>query len=201
MADDVTVANLAMNLLGEDDQIRDLGDTGSHAARTMSAVWVPVRRALLRKGKYNFSIWRDELTAQAPTSPGYRSPAPFAARFPLADDCLRFIEIVEPLVIAESYVIEGGAILADTAGPVVARCAHDVVDVTMWDDLFVQAFATRLAFQVADRITGDRGRKADAWAAHRKALADAAGVDAQEDPPTATPDSNWVTARFGGWCS
>lgn len=198
MSDDVTVANLAMSLLGEEDQIRDLADTGSHAARSMNAVWVPVRRRLLRKGKYNFSIWGDELTAQASTSPGYRSPAPFSNRFPLASDCLRFIEIIEPLCIVDRYRNEGGAILADTAGPVIARCTHDIVDATLWDDLFVNVMATAIAFQCAHRITGDRGIKSDAWAAHRKAIADAGQVDAQEDPPIETPDSSWVTARYGG---
>lgn len=198
MSDDVTVANLAMSLLGEEDQIRDLADTGSHAARSINAVWVPVRRRLLRQGKYNFSIWRDELTAQAATSPGYRSPAPYSNRFPLAADNLRLLEIVQPSWIAEFYASEGGAILADTDGPVIARCVHDVVDATLWDDLFVNVMATGIAFQCADRITGDRGRKSDAWAAHRKAIADAGQVDAQEDPPIETPDSSWVTARYGG---
>jgi hypothetical protein len=122
VADYVTVANLALSKLGEDDQIRD-PDQDSHAARSVRAVWGSIRRATL----------------------------------------VVFI--------------------------------RDVVEVGNWDDLFVEAFAAHLAFQIADRITGDRGRKSDCWGEYRKRVKDAAGVDAKEDPPENAYESSWVTAR------
>lgn len=197
MADYVTVANLALSKLGEDDQLRD-PDQDSHAARSVRAVWDPMRRAVFRKGKFNCSMTRAELAAQAPASLGYRSPYPFANRFPVPADFLRLVEVLDPADVRESYKFERKAILADTAGPVFIRYVADIVEVGDWDDLFVQAFAARLAFQIADRITGDRGRKADCWAEYKAAIGDAAGVDAKEDPPEEAYDSSWVTARFGG---
>jgi hypothetical protein len=195
VADYVTVANLALSKLGEDDQLRD-PDQDSHAARSVRAVWDPIRRAVFRKGKFNCSMTRAELAAQSPTSLGYLSPYPFLNRFPVPSDLLRLVEVLDPPAVRERYKLERKAILADTDGPLFIRYAADIVDVGDWDDLFVQAFAARLAFQIADRITGDRGRKSDSWAEYKAAIADAGGVDAKEDPPEEPYDSSWVTTRF-----
>lgn len=195
MADYVTVANLALSKLGEDDQLRD-PDQDSHAARSVRAVWTPVRRAVLRKGNFNFAMARAELAAQAPTALGYRSPYPYTNRFPVPADFVRLVEVLDPAEIREHYNFERKAILANTDGPVFVRYVGDVEDVGDWDDLFVEAFAARLAYQIADRITGDRGRKADCWNEWRDAIGKAGGVDAKEDPPIDAYDSSWVTARF-----
>jgi hypothetical protein len=197
VADYVTVANLALSKLGEDDQLRD-PNQDSHAARSVAAVWDPIRRAVLRKGNFNFAMTRAQLAAQASSSLGYLDPYPFANRFPVPEDLVRLTEVLDPVDIRESYKFERRAILADTDGPVFIRYVADIVNVGDWDDLFVQAFAARLAFQIADRITGDRGRKSDCWAEYRATIADAGGVDAKEDPPEEAYDSSWVTARFAG---
>jgi hypothetical protein len=199
VADYVTVANLALSKLGEDDQIRD-PDQDSHAARSVRVVFEAIRRTTLRAGKFNFSLRREQLAAEAPTSPGYTTPFPYANRFPLPSDCLRAIDVYDPGgVLLERYNIEGGAILADSDGPLFVVFVRDVVEIGEWDDLFVGAFAAHLAFQIADRITGDRERKSDCWNEYRRRLKDAAGVDAKEDPPQEAYDSSWVTVRGAGW--
>jgi hypothetical protein len=194
VADYVTVANLALSKLGEDDQIRD-PDQDSHAARSVRAVWDAIRRSVIRTGKFNFTMTRAELAAQASSSPGYQSPYPYQSRFPVPADHIRLVEVLAPADVVECYKYERGAILANSLGPVFIRYCADIVDVGEWDDLFVEAFAARVAFQIADRITGDRARKADCWAEYRKAISDAAGVDAKEDPPEQPYESSWVTAR------
>lgn len=197
MADYVTVANLALSKLGEDDQIRD-PDQDSHAARSVRAVWDAIRRGVLRSGKFNFAMTRAELAAEASTSLGYRSPYPFANRFPVPSDCIRLVEVLAPATVRERYKYERKAVLADSDGPLFIRYVADVTEIGDWDDQFVEAFAARLAFQIADRITGDRARKADCWAEYRKAIKDAAGTDAKEDPPEEPYESSWVTARCAG---
>jgi hypothetical protein len=197
MSDYVTIANLSLSKIGEDDQIVD-PDQDSHAARSVAAVWNAVRRAVLREGKWNFAITRAELTAQnlamIPTPP---SPYPYANRFPVPADFIRLVEVLGPSTTVENYRYERKAVLADTEGPVYIRYVADVEETGEWDDLFVAAFSARLAFQIADRITGDRGRKADCWAEYRVAIKKASGVDAKEDPNEQAQDSSWVTARFG----
>lgn len=196
MSDYVTIANLAGSKIGADDQLRD-PDQDSTFGRSIRAVWDPVRKAVLRAGKFNFSLRRFELAAQNPLMiPAPPSAYPYANRFPLPAESLRLVEVIGPSSIVASYKNEGGAILANTDGPVFVLCVIDIVETALWDDLFAEAFACRLAFQVADRITGDRGRKADCWASYRQAISLAAGVDAKEDPPTEAEDSSWITARF-----
>ncbi|HEV2747614.1 MAG TPA: hypothetical protein VGW34_09990 [Allosphingosinicella sp.] len=196
MSDFVTIANLTLSKIGEEDQLRD-PDQDSHAARTIRAAWSPVRRAVLRGGKFNCSMTRAELSAQSPTSPGYSTPYPFRHRFPVPSDFLRLVEVIDPPGARAAYKFERGAVLADTAGPLFILYAADLVETALWDDLLVEAFSNLLGWTVCDRITGDRGRKADCWSAFRAAIAKAAGVDAKEDPPIETEDSSWITARYG----
>lgn len=191
MADYVTIANLALSKIGEDDQIRD-PDQDSHAARTVRAVWDQIRRAVLRAHPWNFALKRFECAARTGAV-----PHPWENAFPLPSDCVRLIEVLDPASVRDTYELEGRELLADTAGPVFIRYVSDITETALWDDLFVEAFACRLAFQIADRITGDRGRKDDCWQAYRFALREAKGTDARENPPIPFPDSSWVTARYG----
>lgn len=197
MADYVTTANLALAKVGEPWRITDPLEN-SHPARTIAGAWDIARRATLRGGKFNFSLRRFELAAQADTDPAWTTPYPYANRFPLPVESLRLVELLGPAEILEDYRIEGGAVLADSDGPVWVKCVVDITESGNWDDMFVEAFASRLAFEVADTLTGDRGRKIDNWSAFQRLIKDAAGVDAKEDPPEQPYDSSWVTARFGG---
>lgn len=190
MADWVTIANLALSLCGEDDQIRD-PDQDSHAARSVRAVWAEVRRDVIRDHPWNFAMTRAGLAAVDGVV-----TYPWDAAFPLPEDCLRFLEVLDPAGCRDTFANEGGRILADTAGPLYIRYVRDVEETGLWDALFVSAFAARLAFQIADRITGDRGRKSDAWGAYRAALAKAKGVDAKENPPVEGVESSWIEARY-----
>lgn len=190
MADYVSAANAALSLLGEDDQLRDPNED-SHAARSVRAVWDIVRKAVLRDHPWNFAIKRIDLAA-VPNVVTY----PRQSAFRRPDGFLRLLEVLDPACARDRFNNEGAYILADTAGPLWIRYVGDVPDPGNWDDLFVAAFAARLAFQIADRITGDRGRKADAWSTYEAALASAKGVDAKEDPPVVPEESDWVTARY-----
>jgi hypothetical protein len=195
VADYVTAANLALAKVGEPYRIVDpLEDT--LPARTLAAAWDTVRRATLRRGKFNFSLTRTDLAAQSPSDPGYQSPYPFANRFPVPVDFVRLVEVLDPASAVETYKFESQAVLADTVGPVFIRYVRDVIEIGDWDDLFVEAFAARLAFEIADVMTGDRGRRGDCWNEFVALTKHAAGVDAKEDPPIEPYDSSWVTARF-----
>jgi hypothetical protein len=197
VADRTSVSNLALGKMGESYRLTDYNED-SHPARTIRAVFDAVRKATLRRGKFNFSLKRFELTAQASTDPNYETPYPYANRFPLPAESLRMVEVLGPSEIVENYRIEGGAVLADTDGPVWVKCVVDKPEPGAWDELFVQAAAAGLAYEIADPLSGDRGRKSDCWAEFQKRTKDAGGVDAKEDPPEEPYDSSWVSARFGG---
>lgn len=190
MADYVTIANLALSLLGEDDQLRD-PDQDSPAARSIRAVWDQTRRSVLREHPWNFALARQALSAVEGVE-----TYPWESAFALPFDCLRLMEVVDPAACRDTYSVESGRILADTAEALRILYLRDVPETGQWEDLFVSAFAARLAFQVADRIAGGRGRKDDAWRTYRAALSSAKGVDAKENPPVVPDESDWINARY-----
>jgi hypothetical protein len=190
MADYVSIANLAASKLGEDDQLRSPEDD-THLGRTVAAVWDLVRQAALRDHSWNFAMKRAALPKSAAAA-----PFPWRSSFPLPADNLRLVEVLD-LQARSAYQIEGRAILCNSDGPVHIRYITDVAEPALWDQLFVEAFACRLAFQISDRITGDSNRKQAAWAEYQAALAQAKRVDARENPQVAWEAGSWETARLG----
>ncbi|WP_374651637.1 hypothetical protein [Rhizorhabdus sp.] len=190
MADRVSLSNRAMGLLGEDDQLIDpLDDT--KAARTIAAVWDQVRRDCLRQMVANFADETVELQQLAITA-----PPPWSAVFQLPTKMIRLIGIVEPDIAKGDYALNRHGLCTRVGGPIYARVIIDEVNCARWDDLFATAFVCRLAWQCAERITGDRQRKADAWAAWEEAAKVAGLVDAQENPASDPDIDPWEAARY-----
>lgn len=196
MADYVTIANLAASKLGEDDRLT-APDENTHLGRSVAAVWTEIRQAVLREHPWNFALKRWSLPSRVLDPAECIEPWTYAYRIP--DGMLRLHEIISPCLATEDWQREGRDILSDSEGPLVVRGVRDMPDTWQWDALFVEAFAFRLAFQIADRITGDRERKADAWAGWQQALRKAKSADGRENPPipASYEQSTWATARFG----
>jgi hypothetical protein len=196
MSDRVTISNQALSLLGEDDQMTD-PDEDTHAARTIRAVWDVVRKAVLRDGEFNFSVVRAALPSDASLTPDQLYP--YSYGFPLPDGWIRLCEILDPAPAIDDYEIEDGRIVANVSGPLRIRYVQDVPDTTKWDDAFANAYAHRLGYQIAERITGDRSRKSDLWSGYRFGMGKAIGTDAGENPPVVTMEDDWITVRWSGW--
>lgn len=193
MVDRVSVSNLVLSKLGDEDQLTD-PDDDRKPARAIKAVWDLVRDIVLRAHPWNFAIRQASLTAS--------DPAPefiYTHGFTLPSDFLRLDPTqMEPYHIRDAYQLEGGRLLANTPGPVQIRYVARIAEVGLWDPLFIEAFACRLAYQIADRITGDMARKAECWRAYQVSMSEAKGVDGRENPPEPPIDSSWVTARYQG---
>lgn len=190
MADFVTIANLAASMIGEDDQLSSPDDS-THLSRSVRAVWDLERRAALRDHSWNFAMRRAALAAQALAI----APDPWGYSYPLPADCVRLIEVLG--YARTDYQLEGRAVLADAAGPLKIRYIADITESALWDDLFVKAFACRLAHAITDRITGEPVRKDVAWRNYVLALREAKRVDARENPQVAFEPTGWETARLG----
>jgi hypothetical protein len=194
MVDRVSVSNLVLSKLGDEDQLTD-PDDDRKAARAIKAVWDIVRDIVLRAHPWNFAMRQASLTAA--------DPAPqfgYTHSFPLPEDFLRLDPtVMEPFSVRDAYQLEGSRrLLASTPGPVLIRYVARIEAVGDWDPLFIEAFACRLAYQICDRITGDMNRKAECWRAYTLSMGEAKGVDGRENPPEAPIDSSWVTARYDG---
>lgn len=191
MAAFVTIANLAASSLGEDDQLSS-PDDDTHLSRSVRAVWDVERRAAIRDHSWNFAMRRQALPAAVLSD---YSPDPYGFAYRVPADNLRLIEVLGHG--KRDYQREGDFILSNAAAPLRIRYLVDVVEPALWDDLFVKAFAMRVAWQIADRITGDTNRVQLAERKYQKALSDAKRVDARENPQVPFEPSGWEMARGG----
>jgi hypothetical protein len=188
------VANIITSKLGEDDQILDLDAEQSKIARSIRTVWDQVLEVLLRRHAFNFSVTRVPLTAEA----GWAGIGEWTYRFPLPADFVRLLDLSAGQGLERDYQLEGQFILFREPGPLFLRYVRLVTSTGEWDALFVEAFATRLAWQICDRVTGDSQRKAQLWSEFRQAIGEATGVDGRENPPEPAEDTSWLTARVDG---
>lgn len=194
MASQVDVSNLALSKLGEDFKLTDPGDP-EKPARAIAACWDMVRRRVLRAHTWNFAVRRFAQPQLANVDPD--SIFPYTAAYAEPPESLRFIEMIDDRIELSDWQYEGKKfLLRRSVGRLRIRCVVDVPDTTQWDDLAIEAFASALAFQISDEITGDETRKSNARADGRAAMEEAKTMDAVENPPIEPEEDDWILARF-----
>jgi hypothetical protein len=193
VANYVEIANQAAARIGTEARITSPDDDRVFA-RAVRAVWDLQRRATIRDGSFNFAMRRAELASEVLPD---GVPYPWAASFPLPSDCLRLIEVLN-VASRDDYQLEGQAILADSAGPMIIRYCRDVAEPALWDELFAEAFACRLAWKLGRKIAGSNYSDDQGWAEYKLAIAATKRVDALENPPIEQEESDWLLARIGG---
>lgn len=189
----VDIANRALTKLGA-ARIISLDDD-SQASNTLASMFDIVRDAELRRNLWHFSKARTKLAALS-QSPEFG----YSHQFQLPADFLRLIEIggrrCQPKPHLDSwYSIEAGRILIDRAGPLQIRYVRRVEDPTLFDALFVEAFACKLAFEACEAITQSNTKKQTAAQEYEAALADARRMNAIERASQATSDDSWLESR------
>ena len=198
MASQVQIANRALTKVGE-SRIMSMSDD-VEAARTADSLWDIVRDAELRTRKWKFSISRTSLAALA-SAPSWG----FDYQYQLPTDCLRVLQVGEyyPGVSLSDYRnsdtaewrVEGRVIMSNDSAPLKIRYISRVEDTEQWDSAFVEAFACRLAVELAERLTQSNTKRQLAWDEYKQAVALAVRADAIEAAPEPLPDSEWVLAR------
>lgn len=194
MASEVEVANSALGKLGQ-DRITSLGDD-SPAARSCSAAIARIRDKLLRgRNAWNFSIVRAQLAASA-TAPLFGK----ANAFPVPADFLRLLPLdpVDNLNTNDRQIEshEGSrAILTDEDAPLDVRYVRRVTDPNEMDSLFLELWATDLALDICQDVTGSNTKK-EALRADRKTILDEAkAVNAYESVAPVPPTDTWISRR------
>ena len=149
MADETTICNLALGMLGQ-NAIMSLDDA-SQAARFCKQFYTHTRDAVLQTAQWNFAIKRASLSrlADAPIS-GWQY------QYQLPTDHLRVIELNGADVSARfgEFSIEGNRLLTDDDGAVI-RYISRVEDANLFDALFIETLATKLASKLAKPLTGN----------------------------------------------
>ena len=190
MADWVQIANLAGGIIGTETRITSPDDDRT-LARSIRNVWDLQRRSAIREGSWNFAMRRASLPALNET-PAFGFS--YAYQLPAAN--LRLIEVIG--LDRDEYQAEDGKVLCNASGPLLIRHMVDVDNVALWDDLFAETFAARIAWKIGAKIAGSSFDKASAWRMYEAGLAASKRVDAMENPPIEREESDWVTARHGG---
>lgn len=196
----VDIANIATGFFGEDDQISDPLES-SKPARTVRAAWSMVRKFVRTKGNWSCGKRRSRIGLRA-ANPLYPVLPPYRNAYPLPPRFSRLVQILAPASLADDYQIVSGPagreIHCDHAGALEIEWQEDIVDWARWSDEFTEAFAMRLAWQIADRLSGDKQRKQQALDAYKTALNEGRNSDARQQPPLRHAQGDWSRARSAG---
>ena len=199
MASQVDVCNRALIKIGG-GQITSISDN-TKAARILSGLWATVLQSELKKRYWSFALARASL-AKLSTAPDWG----FANAYQLPVDYLKMVQ-VNDLYVAPSqqdyingdsspYAIEGTTIATDFADPLKIRYVRNITDPGLFDPLFVEVLASKLAYESCYGIHQSREGQKTAMEDYRMAVKDAAQSNAIERPPQSIPDDAWMLGRL-----
>lgn len=158
------ICNLALSKLGE-APIPAIDANASPASRLCYMHYHPVRREVLCSNRWTFASKLTSIHA-AETE---QDPAQHALAHSLPQDCLRVLEVSSP-----GWTLRGRCIYCPSPSVRVLYIA-DVEDTTLFEPLFVEALATRLACKLCIPLTSSiTARQALTEEYHRLALPQAA---------------------------
>ena len=161
----LSICNLALAKLGE-APISSISLSGSPASRLCYQHYHPVRRELLCTNRWSFATTLTTLHADTATA----SP-PFMHSLP--SDCLRVLEVNSP-----NWALRGRAIYCPEE-TIELLYIKDEENPLLFDPMFTEAFATRLACKLCIPLTSSTtAREALTQECHRLALPQAAHLNA-----------------------
>ena len=185
------IANRALAHLGA-HRIVDMGES-SPSAEHIRRCWDAERRATLRLGHWNFAKARAVLSAT--TAPAFG----WTKAYVLPADCLALIAFNGILAGTSKtdFEVEAGLVLSNSETAQLAYI-RDVPDCTQWDDVFVQAFALRMAAAIAPSLTASSATAAAFIQEAERVLGSARVVNATDTrPDVIRDDCEWLRVRGG----
>lgn len=160
------ICNLALAKLGE-SPIPAISPDGTPASRLCHMHYHPVRREILCTHRWSFATGLATLTTR--DEPDCETGKPH----PLPSDCLRVLEVSSP-----HWTLRGRCIYC-SADKVQLLYIRDEEDTYLYEPLFIEAFATRLACKLCIPLTcSTTAREALTREYHRIALPQAAHFNA-----------------------
>jgi hypothetical protein len=187
------IMNQALDLL-EEEPILSMDDNRA-AVRWMKRNYDPARKALIRMHPWNFALRRALLIVEA-NAPlfGWRYS------YNLPNDCLRVLPLTSngnPTYGSLDFQVEGRKLLTNAGSPRPIRYLADITDPRIFDPMFVDALATRLAWKAASFITGKMNYAQLCQQAHANALMQAQMIDSLEGTPERPEADDWINGRSG----
>ena len=202
-ADEVEIANQALHKLGK-RRITSFADD-TKEARVVNDTYDKSYRAVLEDHKWDFAMQRQVLAVDAGNPPlfGYSSTFNIPTNSARVWDVVRndtnaqygwgYVEIT-PI----DFTIEGRRIYTRTAWSEVGCIfIRNDVPTTDFSAAFVDALATRLAFEWCETLAAGTTMKETFFGEYQRKLADAKGTDSQQGRPDPVTPFEWLTGRLG----
>ncbi len=187
----VRVANLALQKLGATEIVSMDEDTRER--RAISRCYTMLRDRELRAHNWNFSI-RRKVLAPSSVAPLFE----FAKAFPLPADCLRPLPPSRDVDWTIEYHEGSKHILTNEGTVIYLRYVSRITDETLFDPLFADMLACKIAWHCCEEITQSNQKKADIEREYKDARAEAKRMNAFEQATPQEPEPPWLTARYAG---
>lgn len=209
MASDIDICNLALTKLGK-QPIPSL-TANEPTAAFLNRVYTLYRDELQTIWRWNFTRAYAELPALT-TAPEFQ----YSTAYPLPDGFLRVenvdISLGNNMAIGQpgvnlgdlnlnrssDYQIVGTQIYANVGPPLRMIYARRVTDPAQFAPEFVNAFASYLAWNGCEQLTGSNAKKDQAERMYMTAIRMARMTNAVQLPPEIVPDDTLIASRFGG---
>lgn len=196
MSSIVSIFNRALNKLGDDRILLPTDDVKS--ARTLNGMYPEVRDAELRSANWKFAIKRTSLPALAAT-PAWG----YAYQYPLPADYLKMVQVNDFYCrtgdkTKPPFSIEAGVILTDMPAPLKIRYVSRIENAGLFDPLFVEALACKLAMEACETLTQSETKYARVAQAYKETFMRAVMQDAVEKAPDELPWGSWLASREDG---
>jgi hypothetical protein len=193
MSSTTEICNRAITKLG-DQRILSLTDN-TNQGRTLASMYAPVRDAELRRNRWNFAIRRAALPALA-DAPEWG----YSRQFQVPNDFMSLVQVNDVYIRPRSkakgpWSLEAGRILTDMGAPLKVRYVARIENSGLFDPLFVEMLACKLAFEACESLTQSGQKKQALAEEYKMALSEAARSDAIENPPDELPRGSWLDAR------
>ena len=193
MANKIDIANLALTMLGA-EQIASINDN-SESANKIRTVYESVRNAVFEEHPWNFAS-REVRLAPLADKPLRK----FGFKYIKPEDCVRVNSLYDKdgnAIPPENYSVISNEIQCNESS-IILNYNTLVTDESEFSALFVQAFATRLAFEICYGVTGSRTLMTDLWALYQQKFQTGKTANAKEDPYKNLNEFGdpWIDARF-----
>jgi len=192
----IDIMNTAINLLGE--ELINSPTQATKAASRANKQYEAVRDSVLRSHIWNFAVKRRQLSASS-TDPVFH----WSYAFPLPSDFIRVAHVSDN---GYDYVGETGpeweinyhegvrCIMIDSATCYLKYVAR-VTDEALFDPLFTEAFASKLAAEIAYALTQDLNLYNSLLGRYQLVLRRAKSIDSQEGNYDRVVDDEWMSSR------
>jgi hypothetical protein len=186
MAGKIEIINVALARIGA-NEIESLTD-GTQEQKLAVNLWDMARRACLRDHTWNFAVADVELSPVV----GY-TPFEFDYAYQIPSNSLRILQVYQNPV----FKLQGRQLLTDQAICKI-KYVTDVTDTTVWDSMFADVMAQRLAADMGFALTKSQATADSMYAIYDRKLKQARHIDSTEDTMDMLggEESIYISARY-----